>query len=119
MIFPISDSMKVNDSPWITTSAVFETTVSGRCLGLFLTSHTLIPGRNLSKMESEKCIKAMYDLYFGVACTQAADTLKTQNVHLSQQMCWLLKLRAETVEEPCRDFLEFSSSSLKPMANVK
>lgn len=47
-------------------------------------SHTLISGTNIPKMGFEKCIKTVLGIYFGAACTQLADPLKTQNVHLLQ-----------------------------------
>lgn len=90
-------------------------------------SHTLISGTNLPKMgflKMCKCIKVMQDLYFGAACTQVADSLKTLYVHLPQLMGSSRRVgcrSSETreVEETCRDLLEPSSYSLKPMTNVK
>lgn len=84
----------------------------------------LLSGTNCPKMGFEKCLKTVEALYSSAALTQVADPGKTQNVHFSQLMsssrCVSCRSAERTeVQETCRDLLEPTSQSLKPMANVK
>lgn len=92
------------------------------CKTFLKTSHTLISGTNVPKMGFEKCIQTVQDIYFSAVCTEVADPLKVQNVHLLQLTVQGAVLVAEVqrkVEEPCRDLLEPRLYSFKPMATVK
>lgn len=116
--------MKLNDSPWMATSIVLETIVSSRCLRLFLRLHIHWSQEQIYLKRNLKNVLKPCRIFTLVLPVLKLQTLLRLKMHTLSQLTGSSRCvgcrssEQRQVEEPCRDFLELSSSSLKPMANV-
>ena len=98
--------------------------VSGRCLRLFLWLHIhWSQGQIFLKQDLKNGLKLCWVFTSALPAVNLQALLRlTMYTYYSwrfKQLCEQWRCWAEPVEEPCRDWLEPRSYSLKPMANVK